>query len=67
MYIVNEGVKIAEIGQGRALAYIQGSGQAINLSQIEYCLYLEIKATNFSDPETFANKIDSSLTSVYET
>ncbi len=66
MYIVNEGVKIAEIGQGRALAYIQGSGQAINLSQIEYCLYLEIKATNFSDPETFANKIDSSLTSVYE-
>ena len=66
MYIVNEGVKIAEVGQGRALAYIQGSGQAINLSQIEYCLYLEIKATNFIDSESFANKIDSSLTSVYE-
>ena len=66
MYTVIEGVKIAEVGQGRALAYIQGSGQPINLTQIEYSLYLEIQAGHFISAEVFANKIDSSLTSVYE-
>ena len=66
MYTVIEGAKIAEVGQGRALAYIQGSGQPINLTQIEYSLYLEIQAGHFISAEVFANKIHSSLTSVYE-